>query len=227
MLYLTIITVALEKISHQNFYVSCSFRSVSTALSFETDWSWRAYENDNMTVNPRLLLTLAVLLICQYLSAASPSHINNGQISKSHSLFRLRAGEAVLIGKRKKQKPTYIYMVKAFFRWQSKLRYKFCFRLLGACTILSSWIPPTILIVTSIDTYQFNGRPNVQWPSWGIDRQAEKSGKSERKEEQIRRRVIIILSNHANPYKRYLEPELSRIWYYHAYVDVRNLIHID
>ena len=37
-------------------------------------------------------------------------------IGKSHLIFKLRAGEAILIGKRKKQKPTFVYMIKAFFR---------------------------------------------------------------------------------------------------------------
>jgi hypothetical protein len=69
-----------------------------------------------MTANLRLVLLVAILLICQCLSVAKSSRINSGSMSKYNNLFRLRAGEAVLIGKRKKQKPTYIYMVKAFFR---------------------------------------------------------------------------------------------------------------
>jgi hypothetical protein len=69
-----------------------------------------------MTANLRLVLIVATLFICQCLSVAKSSQISPGSIAKYNNLFRLRAGEAVLVGKRKKQKPTYIYMVKAFFR---------------------------------------------------------------------------------------------------------------
>jgi hypothetical protein len=69
-----------------------------------------------MAANLHLLLIVAILLICQYHTVANPCRMNSGSLSKYNNLFRLRAGEAVLIGKRKKQKPTYIYMVKAFFR---------------------------------------------------------------------------------------------------------------
>lgn len=75
----------------------------------------------------RLPLLVVALLVCILLSdsiAANVGSVNSmihkwseKEVIRSHQkIMKLRAGEAVMLGKRKKQKPTFIYMIKAFFR---------------------------------------------------------------------------------------------------------------
>lgn len=78
------------------------------------------------TSRTQMFLSLAILLFASqfaiidalYSSTKSTTSfdVQPKFISKSHLIFKLRAGEAILIGKRKKQKPTFVYMIKAFFR---------------------------------------------------------------------------------------------------------------
>lgn len=50
------------------------------------------------------------------IEVAKPVQCRLASIGALCHVFRLRGGEAITIGKRKKQKPTFVYMVKAFFR---------------------------------------------------------------------------------------------------------------
>ena len=83
-----------------------------------------------MTVFPSRLQLLLVLVLaylstgingfkshCDSLTARSIERESSFATSSS-PIFKLRAGGAVNIGKRKKQKPTFVYMVKAFFRYR-------------------------------------------------------------------------------------------------------------
>ena len=82
-----------------------------------------------MTAMLRGLPLLVVLMLAYFASGVegiqSASSISNSiskhnvysPIGASSMIFRLRAGEAITIGKRKKQKATFIYMIRAFFRY--------------------------------------------------------------------------------------------------------------
>ena len=83
-----------------------------------------------MSSSTQMLLSLAVLILvsqCVVINSihspvlspksATCANVKSNFISKSHLIFKLRAGEAILVGKRKKQKPTFVYMIKAFFRY--------------------------------------------------------------------------------------------------------------
>ena len=82
-----------------------------------------------MSSSAQMLLSIAILLILSQFSLVDSVHsgflstkissCTNAPpkfISKRHVIFKLRAGEAILLGKKKKQKPTFVYMIKAFFR---------------------------------------------------------------------------------------------------------------
>ena len=81
-----------------------------------------------MTAMLRGLPLLVVLMLAYFASGvegiqssnsilnARSKHSVYSPIGSSSMIFRLRAGEAITIGKRKKQKATFIYMIRAFFR---------------------------------------------------------------------------------------------------------------
>ena len=97
-------------------------------LNFRVAESERTYLGRSMAVCLRRLPIVVVALLVSILlvnssmmNGATMKLINPGltisEIVRSHEiLLKLRAGEAVLLGKRKKQKPTFFYMIKAFFR---------------------------------------------------------------------------------------------------------------
>ena len=79
-----------------------------------------AYSTKQISLVSFILVCLIIVVngksSCVKLATMEPIQRCYVSIGESNPVLELRGGEAITIGKRKKQKPSIVYMVKAFFR---------------------------------------------------------------------------------------------------------------